>query len=460
MPLVITEKHHAELQRHLHGGDGLESAAVLLCSLSEYKGSHKLFCRHVFLIPNEKCVRTPASISWPSAQIEAALESAGATDVVPILIHAHPNGYWGFSEIDNCSDGEIIPYLQEENRWELAGSAVMMPDGSILCRTYRADGVGRILDSVQVIGSSLVFFFSDRMSNCGLAYSSKMTALLNRLSVCVVGVSGTGSIIAEQVGRLGFGKIVLVDPDRIERRNLNRVLSASTADAESGALKAFVAAQAIKAHRAEVNTLELNEEIGSVEAVLEAGHADVVFCCVDSASGRMICDLIAAYFMVPLIDMGVTIPVTVGDIGPEIADVIGRVDFVHPKSASLRDRGVYDQNALRTESLEKSAPEQLKKELVEGYITGAHDEAPSVISLNMQAAAIAVNEFIARCFQVRFDDNAKFARTIFSLSEMETEHYSDEYLGARITPAVTGLGDAAPLLGLPGLQDQRSGGAI
>ena len=42
---------------------------------------------------------------------------------------------------------------------------------------------------------------------------------------------GTGSPVVEQLARLGIGRLVLVDPDRVEDKNLNRILNASREDA-------------------------------------------------------------------------------------------------------------------------------------------------------------------------------------------------------------------------------------
>ncbi len=75
------------------------------------------------------------------------------------------------------------------------------------------------------------------------AFTSGMTEVVSKLSACVIGVSGTGSVVAEQLARLGFGQIILIDFDRIERRNLNRILNAGLA--EVGALKVDVFANAI-----------------------------------------------------------------------------------------------------------------------------------------------------------------------------------------------------------------------
>lgn len=191
--------------------------------------------------------------------------------------------------------------------------------------------------------------------------------------------------------------------------------------------------------------------------MLAASQADVIFCCVDTLEARQIADLMANAFLIPLIDVGVVIPVR--RIGEEvaIADVCGRIDFVQPGGSSLQDRGVYTPETLRAEYLRRVAPEAHQQELDAGYIKGIVDEAPAVITLNMRAAAACVNEFIARAYPFRLDANHLYARTVFSLAACEEEYVSEaEYTAG--ASSVLGRGDAEPLLGLPSLAPRREGG--
>jgi hypothetical protein len=55
------------------------------------------------------------------------------------------------------------------------------------------------------------------------AFGNGTTDLLRSMSVAVVGCSGTGSFVAEQLARLGIGRLVLVDPDIAGEKNLNRI---------------------------------------------------------------------------------------------------------------------------------------------------------------------------------------------------------------------------------------------
>jgi hypothetical protein len=159
----------------------------------------------------------------------------------------------------------------------------------------------------------------------------------------------------------------------------------------------------------------------------------------------------AQAFMIPLIDMGVTIP-TRRERGKNriaVADVLGRIDYVQPGGATLADRFVFTSASLRSEYLARVDPEAYASEVNEGYIRGAPQEAPSVLSLNMRAASAAMLEFIARVFPYRHQANGSFARTVFALGEGEEEYFSEASFERSGVELATGL--VEPLLGIPAL---------
>ena len=53
------------------------------------------------------------------------------------------------------------------------------------------------------------------------------------MTVGVVGCSGTGNPVIEQLMRLGVGKLVVIDPDTVEFKNLDRILYTTVEDAKS-----------------------------------------------------------------------------------------------------------------------------------------------------------------------------------------------------------------------------------
>jgi hypothetical protein len=338
----------------------------------------------------------------------------------------------------------------------LHGSAVMTVDGAVRARLYDSGVEERPIDLVTVSGDDLSYWWADNATDRGpkdrpIAFTSGMTAELGRLSALVVGASGTGSVTGEQLARLGFGRVQVVDFDRVEWKNLNRILNSSHADAAANRLKVQVFAEAVNGYRGQGVAVPVPASITTRDAVLAAADCDVVFCCVDTLEARYIADLIAAAFLLPLFDVGVVIPVRKKGDTFAVADVCGRIDYVQPGGSTLQDRGIYTPESLRGEYLRRVVPEAHQKELEAGYLRGLVDEAPAVITLNMRAASACVNEFIARAYPFRLGPNILYARTEFSLAACEEEYFAETAF-TRTPNLILARGNAEPLLGMPMLK--------
>jgi hypothetical protein len=329
----------------------------------------------------------------------------------------------------------------------------------VRARIYENDHVATPVDLVMAAGPDILNWWSVGATAAGptpppMAFTGEMRAWLARISVCVIGVSGTGSIVAEQLARLGVGEIILIDFDKLEDRNLNRILNSSLA--AIGSYKAQMFADAIRLYRPDCEVVALPRSIATPEAILAACEADVLFSCVDTAEGRHIADRLSAYFAMPLFDVGVAIPTEAPPGGGRrIAEVYGRADYVYPGGSSLMDRGVYDSALLETEYLAQVAPQALSRKIADGYLRGIAEEAPGVIALNMRAASACVIEFLARLFPFRQFPNEARARSIFMLGEGDEDTFAEhQFTATERFPAA--LGSTQPLLGLPALGERRT----
>lgn len=444
------------IQEHLYSGDGLEAAAILVCTT--VPGPRiRLLVRDMILVPHGECtLRTKSSLTWPGDYIERAIDLAGPEQLSLILIHSHPTGYPNFSATDDASDRAVMACIFEAGGG-IPGSAVMLPNGFIVARLYEKDGTTFPIDLVSIVSDDLILCWNDdleRKGNRPMAFTSAMTAELSRLTACVIGVSGTGSIVAEQVCRIGFGRVILIDHDNVEEKNLNRILNMTHEDAKHKLPKVQAFAARANQFRDEDFVVGIPENVLSRAAVLAASQADVIFSCVDTHRGRSVADRMASAFLIPLFDVGVAIPTrSLGD-RRAIDEVTGRIDYVKPGGATLADRGVYTAATLQAEALAESDPKAHAAQVKAGYIEGLPEQAPSVISLNMRAASACVLEFIARAFPFRHESNAKYARIRFMLAE-GLEEYSRES-EFRINPGpARARGAREPLLGLPVLAPPR-----
>jgi len=450
MALILLQPQFNTLRAHLFPGDGLEAAAILICGRAGLTRS-RVCVRDFILVPYDECSeRSNVRISWPGHRVEEAMDRAEVTDDSVILLHSHPGGFYGFSDVDEQSDARTVPALFQALPGGPHGSAIMTPDGAICARLYGCPGANPIGLRTTLIGEDITDLSPEGLLPV-IAFSDSMRASLSRQTACVVGVSGTGSLVAEMLARLGIGQLILVDFDIVEEKNLNRIINSTKRDAQTKKMKVAMMAEAIRTYRSDIEIIEVEKTISDPMAIESASGADAMFSCVDSAEGRLFCDHIAQCALVPLIDVGVTIPTRLSPDGSRlIADVCGRIDYVRPDGPSLQDRKVVTPEALRREYLLRHAPEEAEEQLKEGYLKGIPDEAPSVISLNMRAASAAVNEWLSRLFRFRLDGNAPYARSLISLAAME-EDYFQEIAFENSPKPLLGRGLTEPLLGIPSL---------
>jgi hypothetical protein len=453
--LSLSECMHERLRAHLFPGDGKEAAAVLVCSRVPGKRL-RLLARDLVLVPHQACAnRTEYSLTWPGAYIEQANDFATPEQLAVVLVHSHPNGFPGFSHTDDASDRDVIPCVFEAGG-DLHGSAIMLPDGVMLARLYDRQGSVTSVDLVSVIGDDLQFWWRDDLAGASsrpMAFTSDMRGELSRLTACVIGISGTGSPLAEQASRLGFGRVIGIDHDCVEDRNLNRILNTSLADAKQRRSKVAAFAERANRYRESPHFVDVHANVMTRQAVLAAAEADVIFVGVDTHRARMIADRIAAGFLLPLFDVGVAIPTRKTEDGLAIAEVTGRIDYVKPGGSSLSDRGVYSAASLQAEALAESDPEAHAEQVKAGYIEGSPEQAPSVIALNMRAASTCMMEFIARAFPFRHGPNSAFARSRFMLAEAYEEFNAEDEFHAKPSNLLA-RGAKEPLLGLPVLDEE------
>lgn len=453
--VTLTVAAHALLRGHLFPGDGKEAAAVLLCSRTPGPRL-RLLVRDVLPVPHNECSRrTSHSLTWPGRCIEAAIDAAGPERLSLVLIHSHPSGYSDFSTTDDNSDQAIMPCIFEA-LGDVHGSAVMLPDGSIFARIYHQTGGESPVDLVSMADDDLNYWWLDKPDRMHrpMAFTSDMTVELSRLTACIIGVSGTGSIMAEQACRLGFGRVIGIDHDHVEQKNLNRILNADLSDANAKRAKVDAFSERVNRYRSSDHFTPIQENLLSRKAVLAAAQADVIFCCVDTHRGRMLADRLAASFLLPLFDVGVGIPTRQNGTELAIAEVAGRIDYVRPGGSSLADRGVYTPATLQAEALAESDPDAHAVQVGAGYIEGHPEQAPSVITLNMRAASTCMMEFIARAYPFRHEKNSKYARTQFMLAEGLEESIPETRFPCKESPLLA-RGNLEPLLGLPSLGSEE-----
>lgn len=456
--LRLAQKDHAALRDHLLPGDGLEAVAIALCGRRRSGSRHCVTVRTIVPIPYDECkVRTPDRITWSTQRLVPLLEEASRRDLAILKIHSHPGGYSQFSTVDDESDADLFNSVfgWTDSTFPHA-SAVMLPGGRMFGRAALPDGSFQPLDSILVPGDDLHFWIpecGDRVPAFAQRHAQLFgfgtTKRLRELSVAVIGCSGTGSPIIEQLARLGVGRLVLVDPDRVEEKNLNRILNATREDAYLKRPKVEVMARAIAAMGFATEVEIIPQDLATPWAVRAVAECDVVFGCMDGVEGRHLLNRLAAFYVLPYFDVGVKLE---ADGLGGIREACGAVHYIRPDGSSLQDRRVYTPAQLKAAGLRRTDPKAYRDQIQAGYIRGVDEDRPAVISINMQMASTAVNELLARLHPYRLDDNADSAvvRTSFIQG---TEYRATETPASGMFLAHVGKGDVRPLLSMPELSE-------
>ena len=336
-----------------------------------------------------------------------------------MTIHSHPDGYDKFSDIDDRNDQDLFHSVCnwfDDGRPN--GSAIMLPDGKIVARIVSPERGFIAIQSVTVVGEDIRIWkqgnAQDKIPGAGVrilqTFGQGTFDLLRKLHVGVVGCSGTGSVIVELLARNCIGKLTLVDPDCVEEKNLNRIINATYDDAREGTPKVIALQRAVKRMGTKVCVDTYQAHTFDAEVIEALTDCDVIFGCVDSAEGRYHLECMASAYFLPYFDVGVNLEAG-PDGGISQADAVSH--YLHSENADLMSRGGYTGEQLAAENWYRKDKKYYEIKHMAGYLVAVGEDQPAVISLNMQAACLAFNDFLARIHGFRLDDNVEFSEQRF-----------------------------------------------
>ena len=463
--LSLSGDQYEHLGSFLFPSDGKEAVALLLCGHRSGDRRQRLVVQEIHDIPYDECSeRTAALVTWPPDYIAPMLDRAAEKGFSVIKVHSHPTGYAGFSATDDEGDTRLLPMIRGWVELDIAhGSAVMLPDGEMFGRVLRCGSKLEPIDCISVAGDDLHFWYADVggvdvpsfAASHAQIFGDGTVERLQRLSIAVVGASGTGSPVIEQLMRLGVGELVIVDDDHMEDRNVNRILNSTMQDVVEERFKVDVQADALERAGLQTRVIRINQNLWNPDVVRAVAQCDVLFGCMDSIDGRYLLNVLATYYTLPYFDIGVSIEAV--PCGPKkggIREVCGTVNYLRPGRSSLMSRGLFTMSEVAAAGLRRNDPDAHEQQVKDGYVTGAAVQRPAVISVNMFAASLAVNEFLARLHLFREEPNQNYGAVTFSLASMELIPDLEEGICGIIAGNV-GRGDVKPLLGLLELAERR-----
>lgn len=388
--LRITEDHWNDLRGHLLQ-DGQEHAAMLMCGSHVSENATLLLTREVVSLTQGDLEETSTSFNLrirPDV-IARLAKTAGINDGTLVLCHSHP------------FEGPVTPSLLDlETEADLCGRVLVSrlsprPVGALIAgyegwngRVWSETGAAA-LHRVRVLGPVVRTLreedpegtYADDVDRQVRAWGAAGQVELGQAHVVVVGAGGTGSHVVQQLAHLGIGKLTLVDDDLVDVSNLSRIVGAQPQDV--GKRKVDVLAQAATNIRRDLRVCTVAKSVLDI-GVDQLVEADFVMCCTDSQSSRALLTELAVQYLVPVVDMGVEVQPST-----DVLRAGGGVRVLLPGSWCLHCAATINYHLVREECL---SPAQRAVEDRRGYLRGADEPAPSVISLNGVVASLAVLE--------------------------------------------------------------------
>lgn len=305
-----------------------------------------------------------------------------------IFAHSHPGIEAPvFSLIDSLGEKRLAAFLAHRHP-ALEHAALVVSEGGMRARRLGKDeeicvvavGTHRevIFDPTIPLPSNLDIY--DRQVR---AFGSSGQQALQRLRIAIVGLGGTGSLVAQQLVHLGVRHLILVDPDVLESTNLNRVANAMPGDI--GHPKVEIAARYINAVAEDSTVTCVVGDVTRSNTAKELLNADIIFGCTDSHGSRAVLQQISYQYLIPCIDVGTTIAVSEGSV----THIYGRVQLLAPGHACFTCSSLLDPNEVRRDMMSDFERQ------ADPYIRGAREPAPAVMSLNSTVVSLSVTMLLS-----------------------------------------------------------------
>lgn len=403
LDLRILESDWTLLRKHcapsFRGKKDTETGAICLLGKRTVEGTLRelIVSQVIWPEPGEVIAAPGTALTFTSRYLRRAhiaVRKAGLAGLITFHTHPLAGSEVGFSWYDDEQDPLLIENLQELWPATLLSSVVLganSQSGRLWLSPNQRSSFARLI----VVGEGVQYLPLDGRKPKAVPKPSEIfdrataltgsgaLALLSGMIVAVVGASGTGSLVCELLARAGCRRILLIDHDIVKLVNLNRILHATTHDAEHRRHKVEVLKRGIEALGLGCDVVPV---VGSIldNAVLERlNEADFIFGCVDKDYPRMLLCKYAYQHFLPYIDIGAEI----GGDQEGIVSTDARVNYVAPSRWCLRCTGLITSRRLAFESLTGA---ERKRKIALGYSDDLLINQPAVMDLNMRAASAGV----------------------------------------------------------------------
>lgn len=443
--IVLLEQHRIVLEQYLFDKPGVEGAAFVLCGEAVGPDVVKLISHAVVPVAVEDYLRRERDGLTIQSQALARISKLARHEHLSVVFaHSHPDGCTYFSPQDDREEERLMPFLQARLPGRAHGTIVMTRT-AFAGRIYAPD---RAAADVFVVGDRFRLYGGERdgepvpavFDRQVRAFGDDIQRILGALHVGVVGLGGTGSPVAEQLVRLGVGRLTLFDGDAFESSNVNRVYGSTMLDINRP--KVAIAKQHLDTIGLPTRVEAIPEHITGEASARRLRACDVVFGCTDKQIPRAILMQLASKYSLPVFDLGVLID----SQDQHIRSIHGRITTLLPGEACLYCRGRISPEAMRAEAL---PDREREKQMREGYVPELEGPAPAVIAFTSAVASLAIAELLHRLTGFMGAERTSSEVLIaFDQSRIRTNRVQPREVCQCGDDTLWGRGDEAPFLGM------------
>ena len=396
----VNEAATNHLLSHLKRGQPQEDLCFALWSPST--GSERVTAIvHDVVLPNAGDRELHGGASFLPGYLTRSLLLAKSRRCGLAFMHSHlTTGWQHMSDPDVVAERDVLAPPSYTTKLPLVGLTVGA-DGYWSARFWqKTDGIHlHWCTKVRIVGKDKYsIYFNNRifappprrdvLRRTFDTWGTDAQSTISRLHVGIVGLGSVGSVVSEGLARVGVPFVTLVDPDRVEEHNLDRLLNATQNDI--GRLKVDLARTAFLSHATTDSPIvhAVAESIHTANAYRRILDCDLIFSCVDRPVARDVLNYISQGHLVPVIDGGIAVGVQPSN--KRLSSAHWRCHISTPLHACLRCRHQYNTSMVVLE-LDGSLDDP-------SYTEGLDDDLSirneNVFPFTLSLASMLMNHFL------------------------------------------------------------------
>lgn len=393
------------------------------------------------ILPEDGDRHVHGNASFESRYALRAARIAAQRDLGLVFMHAHPSGcgWQRLNDTDEKAEASIANLSREMTGLPLLGMTLACSDQSWGARLWHL-GRGKDVaptdcESVRVVADRLRMTHNSALRprprpqatqvRTIHAWGEDVQADLARLRVLVAGAGSVGMQIVESLARTGVQHIGVMDFDRVEHLNLDRITAAGHLDALLRRPKVDIAGRLLRQASTAENPIHDLFEVSVCEpdGLLALLDFDVIFSCVDRPWPRHVLNTVAYADAIPVIDGGLRLePHPKGGLRNAYwsSQVVG---VGRPCLACIGQYNLADVQLERDGSLDDPS-------YIAGLPADSHLRAnQNVSAMSIAAASAMLNQFLSLVVApsgIGDPGPLRFSLTTHRIDRSKTERCADE----------------------------------